>query len=108
MANNFYPTLSKAVAGTGSSANLLAAVAGQSARIWQIVVAGTAADTTVAITWTVAGVSTTMKCGFATAIPVVLPFTGAPWAIADVNTNITFTAASTSTGTIWYTQGTGG
>ena len=100
--------LSVAVTGTGSSANLIAASAGKSIRIWQLLIGGTAADTSVVITWTVGGVSTTMKCGFATAIPVILPYTGCPWAAADVGTGITFTAASTTIITAFYTKGVGG
>jgi hypothetical protein len=51
-----FPTLSVAVAGTGSSANLIASTAGQSIRVWQLVITGTVADT-VSITFTAAGTS---------------------------------------------------
>jgi hypothetical protein len=69
MASQYFSTLSVAVAGTGSSANLVASSAGQGIRIWQILVAGTS----------------------------VLPMTGVPWAISDSGTAVTFTAATTTT-----------
>lgn len=107
MASAYFPTLVKAVAGTASSANLVAAVAGQSIRIWQLIASGTAADTTGVITFTVANVSTTIKFTVGTS-PTVLPMTGVPWAMADVGTAVAFTAASTTTVTAYYTQGVGG
>ena len=107
MPNSYLPTLSVAVAGTGSSANLVAASAGQSTRVWQLVASGTAADTTGVLTWTQAGTSTSMKFTVGSS-PTVLPMTGAPWASADVNTAITFTAATTTTLTAYYTKGIGG
>lgn len=107
MANSYLPTLSVAVAGSGSSKNLLAATASQSARVWQLIMSGTAADTTGQLSWTAAGTSTTMKFTIGSS-PTVLPMTGVPWAQADVNTAITFTAASTSTLTAYYTLGQGG
>lgn len=107
MASQFFSTLSVAVAGTGASANLVAASAGQSTRVWQLVASGTAADTTGVLTWTQAGVSTSMKFTVG-ANPTIFPMTGVPWATADVNTNITFTAAATTTLTAYYTKGAGG
>jgi len=107
MPNSYLPTLSVAVAGTGSSANLVAASAGQSTRVWQLVASGTAADTTGVLGWTEAGVATSMKFTVGSS-PTVLPMTGVPWAAADVNTAITFTAATTTTLTAYYTKGIGG
>lgn len=107
MASQYLPTLSVAVAGTASSANLVGASAGQSTRIWQLVASGTAADTTGVLTWTAAGTSTSMKFTVGSS-PTIFPMTGVPWAEADVNTAITFTAASTTTLTAYYTKGIGG
>jgi hypothetical protein len=108
MANQYFPTLVAAVAGTGSSANLVASSAGQSIRIWQLLISGTAADATVVITFTAAGTATTIKAALPNAGVTVLPMTGVPWAIADVATAVTFTAASTTTVTAYYTKGIGG
>lgn len=107
MANPYFPTLSVAVAGSGSSKNLIAATTAQSARVWQMIMSGTAADTTGVLNWTVAGTSTAMKFTVGSS-PTVLPMTGVPWAQADVDTAITFTAASTTTITAYYTLGVGG
>ena len=107
MASQYLPTLSAAVAGTGSSANLVASTAGQSIRIWQLIASGTAADTTGVITFTAAGTAVTIKFTVGTS-PTVLPMTGVPWAIADVGTAVTFTAASTTTVSAYYTKGIGG
>lgn len=107
MASQYFPTLSVAVAGTGSSANLVASSTGQSIRIWQLVIGGTASDATVAITYTAAGVATTIKLPIG-ASSLLVPMTGVPWAIADTGTAVTFTAASTTTITAYYTKGIGG
>ena len=85
----------------------MAASAGQSTRIWQLVASGTAADTTGVLTWTEAGTATSMKFTVG-ANPTIFPMTGVPWAAADVNTAITFTAATTTTLTAYYTKGIGG
>ena len=105
--NGCFPTNVVAVAGTASSANLVAAVAKQSIRIWQLLISGTAADTTGVITFTVAGVATTIKFTVGTS-PTILPMTGVPWAAADVGTGIVFTAAATTTVSAYYTVGVGG
>ena len=81
MANPSFPTQSKAVA--GSSANLVAAVSGQSARIWALPIGATTNDTTAQFSYTAAGNAATVK------VPVslgttVLPFNGSPYAIGDV------------------------
>lgn len=107
MANPYFPTLSVAVAGTGSSHNLVASASGESIRIWQLIMSGTAADTTGVMTWTVAGTQTSMKFTVGSS-PTVLPMTGVPWAMADTGTGIVFTAASTTTVTAYYTIGIGG
>lgn len=107
MASAYFPTLVVAVAGTGSSANLVASSAGQSIRIWQLIASGTAADTTGVITFTAAGVAATIKFTVGTS-PTVLPMTGVPWAVADVGTAIAFTAASTTTVSAYYTKAVGG
>ena len=103
-----FPTLSVAVAGTGSSANLIAATAGQSIRVWQLLISGTAADATVVITFTAAGTATTIKAALPNAGCTGLPMTGVPWAIADVGTAVSFTAATTTTVTAYYSKGIGG
>lgn len=100
-------TLVAVVAGTGSSANLVASSSGKSIRVWQLVASGTAADTTGVLAYTVAGTATSMKFTVGST-PTVFPATGVPWAIADVGTAVTFTAASTTTLTAYYTQGAGG
>ena len=107
MAPNYLPTLSVAVAGTGSSANLVASSAGQSIRVWQLVVTGTANDT-VSLTFTVAGTATTVKVIILANTTTVLPATGVPWATADVGTAVAFTAASTTTVSAYYTKAAGG
>lgn len=107
MANPYFPTLSVAVAGTAGSTNLVASSAGQSIRVWQLVASGTAADTTGVITWTVAGVATSMKFTVGTS-PTIFPMTGAPWAQADTGTSVVFTAAVTTTVTAYYTKAIGG
>lgn len=99
--------LSVAVTGTASSANLVAGSTGKSTRIWQLVISGTAADSTVSLVWKVGGTTTTMPCAIGTA-GLILPYTGCPWMSADVATNITFTAAATTVVTAYYTQGIGG
>lgn len=101
------PTLAAAVAGTAGSANLIASTAGQSIRIWQMILSGTAADTTAQFVFTVGGTATTVKCAVG-ASPTILPATGVPWAAADVGTAVTFTAATTTTVTAYYTKGIGG
>lgn len=106
MAYNFAP-LSFAVAGTGSSANLVASSAGQSISIWQLAIAGTTNDTITA-TWTAAGTATSAKFDILANTTAVIPYTGAAWAAADVGTAISFTAASTTKVTSFYTKGTGG
>lgn len=103
MPNASFPTQSVAVAGNGSSKTLIAGTSTNGTRLWQLVASGTAADTTGVLTWTVAGVSTSMKFTVG-ANPTIFPMTGVPWAIADVNTNITFTAAAATTLTAYYTQ----
>lgn len=107
MANPYFPTLSVAVAGTGSSANLVASSAGQSTRVWQLVLSGTTTDTTGVITWTAAGTATSMKFTVGS-VPTILPMTGVPWAQADTGTAVSFTAASTTTVTAYYTKAAGG
>lgn len=99
--------LSAAVAGTGSSANLVASATGKSIRVWQLICAGTATDT-VSLVSTVAGTATTAKVQVLANTSVVLPATGVPWAAADTGTAVTFTAASTTTLTAYYTEGFGG
>ena len=101
------PALSVAVAGTGSSANLIGSSAGQSITVFQLLVAGTANDT-VSITWTAAGTSTTAKVNILANTTAVLHFGGIPWALADVGTAVSFTAASTTTVTAYYSKGQGG
>ena len=99
-------TLVAAVAGTGSSANLVASAAGKSIHIWQMLVAGTTTDTA-SIVFTQAGTATTIKVAVTNGT-AVLPYTGSAWAVADVGTGITFTAASTTTVSAYYTKGIGG
>jgi hypothetical protein len=94
------------VAGTGSSANLVASSTGKSIHVWQLLVTGTTTDT-VSIVFTQAGTATTIKVAVTNGT-IVLPYTGAPWAIADVGTGITFTAAATTTLSAYYTIGIGG
>lgn len=106
MASASLPTLVAAVAGTGSSANLVASSAGQSIRIWQLLVTGTTTDT-VSIVFTYAGTATTIKVAVTNGT-TVLPMSGVPWAVADVATAVTFTAAATTTVTAYYTKGIGG
>ena len=107
MPNPSFPLKSVAVAGTGSAANLVASAAGQSIRVWQVLVAGTANDT-ITISFTVAGNSTAAKINIAANSTVIVPFTGAPWCIADVATAVQFTAATTTTVTGYYSLGIGG
>ena len=95
-----------AVAGTGSSANLVASSAGQSIRVWQLLATGTTTDT-VSIVFTQAGTATTVKVAVTNGT-TTLPYSGAPWAVADVGTGVTFTAAATTTVVAYYTQGIGG
>src|SRR6516162_10151394 len=78
MPSSSFPTQSVAVAGTGSSANLIASSAGQSIRAWQLVASGTVADTTGVLTWTVAGTATSMKFTVGST-PTIFPMTGVPW-----------------------------
>jgi len=99
-------TLVAAVAGTGSSANLVASSAGKAIRIWQLLVSGTTTDTA-SIVFTQAGTATTIKVAVTNGT-ATLPYTGSPWAVADVGTGITFTAASTTTVSAYYTIGIGG
>ena len=106
MPNASFPTLSVAVAGTGSSANLVASSTGQSIRVWQLLI-GATTDTTAQFTYTAAGQAVTVKIPAPQGIST-LPFTGAPWAIADVGTAVQFTAASTTTLTAYYSKGVGG
>jgi hypothetical protein len=94
------------VAGTGSSANLVASAAGQSIHVWQLLVTGTTTDTA-SIVFTNAGVATTIKVAVTNGT-ATLPATGCPWCIADVATGVTFTAAATTTVTAYYTKGIGG
>ena len=108
VANPYLPTLVAAVAGTGSSASLVASTAGQSIRIWQLLISGTAADATVVITFTAAGTATTIKAALPNAGVTVLPMTGVPWAIADTGTAVAFTAATTTTVSAYYTKAIGG
>jgi len=96
-------TLVAAVVGTASSANLVASSAGQSITVWQLIVAGTAADTA-SIVFTNAGTATTIKV----TVPGILAASGVPWAVSDVGTGVTFTAAATTTVTAYYTKGIGG
>jgi hypothetical protein len=107
VASQSFPTLFTSAAGTGSSANLVASSAGQSARVWQLVMSGTATDKAT-ISFTSAGVSSTLTVQIPANGTVVLPMTGAPWAIADTGTAVTFTAASTSTVCAYYTKAIGG
>lgn len=107
MANPYFPALSVSVAGTGSSATLIGASAGQSTRVWQVLIGATTNDSTAQFTFTVAGTSTTEKCAVALGT-TVLPMTGVPWMQADVNTTITFTAASTTHFNVYYSKAQGG
>jgi hypothetical protein len=99
-------TLVAVVAGTGSSANLVASTAGQGIRVWQLLVTGTTTDTA-SIVFTVAGTATTIKVAVTNG-STVLPATGVAWAVADIGTAVTFTAAATTTVTAYYTKGIGG
>lgn len=107
MANSYFPAESVAVTGTGSSANLVASSTGQSIRLWQLLIGASTTDTTAQYSFTAAGTATTVK------VPVVqgttvLPMTGVPYAIADVGTAITFTAAAGTTFNAYYTKAQGG
>ena len=105
MASAFTSTLTAVVAGTGSSANLVASASGQGISVWQLLVNGTTVDTA-SIVFTQAGVQKTVKVTVQNGT-VVLPMSGVPWFKADVGTGVTFTAASTTTVTAYYTQGAG-
>lgn len=107
MASQYLPTLVTVVAGTGSSANLVASSTGQSIRVWQLLIVGTGADT-VTVAFTAGGVAASIKVILAVNTTFILPMTGVPWAIADVGTAVTFTAASSTTVTAYYTKGLGG
>jgi hypothetical protein len=107
MPNPYFPTQSVSVAGTGSAANLVAPSSGQGIRMWQLIASGTANDT-VSLAFTVAGTATTAKISLLANTSVVLPMTGAPWAIADSGTAVQFTAATTTTVTAYYSKGSGG
>jgi|SRR6516225_3311342 hypothetical protein len=107
MPNASFPTLSVSVTGTGSSANLVASSAGQSIRIWAILIGATTNDTTAQFTFTAAGTATTVKVPVALGT-TVLPFTGSPYAIADTGTGVTFTAATGTTFNAVYSKGLGG
>ena len=103
MASLYQPTLVAVVAGTGSSANLVASSSGQRIRVWQLLMAGTTTDTA-SIVFTTAGVATTIKVAVTNGT-AVLGNTGSPWCDADPGTAVTFTAASTSTLSAYYTKG---
>jgi len=107
MPNPYFPTLSVAVTGNAGSQNLVAASAGQSTRLWQLLIGATTNDATAQFTYTAAGTSVTMKVPVALGT-TVMPMSGAPYAIADVNTAITFTAAAGTTFNAYYTKGAGG
>ena len=104
MASQSFPTKFTSAAGTGSSANLLAAVAGNSFKVWQLAVANSGAAAAVTIVFTLDGTSQTLTVEAPASSTAVLPFSGAPWAAADVGTGVTFTAANTVTLGCYYTQ----
>src|SRR5215467_7449844 len=109
MAYSYLPSESVAVTGTGSSANLVAFSAGQSIRVWQLLVASSSSSgTSATLTWTAAGTSTTATFNVPATSTLIVPYTGAPWAIADVGTAVTFNAATTTVVTAYLTKAQGG
>ena len=104
---NYFPT--QVTSATGASGNLVASSAGQSIRVWQLVVASTnAAVQTVTVVSTTAGTSNTLTIAIASNSTVVLPMTGVTYAIADAGTAVTFTGAASVTLTAYYSKGAGG
>jgi hypothetical protein len=107
MANASFPTLSAVVTGNAGSLALVSASAGQSARLWALLIGATTNDSTAQFSYTAAGTSVTIKVPVALGT-TVLPMSGVPYAIADVNTAITFVAAAGTTFNAFYTKGQGG
>lgn len=108
MAYQYLPTLQTST--NGASGNLIAGSAGQSIRVWQIMAANsvsTAALLTVGTT--AAGNAWTMTAVVPGNSTVVLPATGVPYVIADVNTNITYAGLNgTLTIQAYFSKGAGG
>lgn len=97
-----------AAAGAGTTANLVASSSGQSITIWQLILSGSTTDT-ITLNWTAAATATAAKIFISASNgTVIMPYGGVAWAAADVGTAITFNAASTTTLTVYYTQGIGG
>lgn len=107
MANPSFPTLSVSVTGNAGSQNLVSASSGQSARLWALLIGATTNDSTAQFSYTAAGTSVTIKVPVALGT-TVLPMTGVPYAIADVNTAITFSAAAGTTFNAYFTKAQGG
>lgn len=107
MAYNFVAqTLAKA--GAGTTTNLIASATGESITVWQLILSGSTTDT-ITLNWTAAAVATSAKIFISASNgTVIMPYGGAAWAAADVATAVTFNAASTTTLTVYYTQGIGG
>ena len=108
MAYQYLPTLQTST--NGASGNLIAGSANQSIRIWQIMAANsvsTAALLTVGTT--AAGNAWTTTVAVPGNSTVVLPASGVPYVIADVNTNVTYAGVNGSlTIQAYFTKGLGG
>src|SRR5215467_248552 len=105
MPYSYLPSESVAVTGTGFSANLVASASGQSIHVWAMLVASSSSSgTSPTLTWTAAGTSTTTALNVPANSTLVIPYTGAPWCIADVKTAVSFNAPTTTIITAYVTK----
>ena len=106
MAPNYIPL--KETSASGTSGNLIAASAGQGARVYQLLVsnANTTASTAT-VSYMLSGTASTLSLFVPGQNQAILPNSGAPWAAADVGTGITFAAGQSLTFSVYYLQGAG-
>jgi hypothetical protein len=107
VAPGYLPTL--VASATGTSGNVVASSAGQSIRVWQLLLSNSnTTATTATISSTLSGVANTLTMFIGGTNQAILPSTGVPWAQADTGTGVTFAAGQSVTVTAFYTKGAGG
>jgi hypothetical protein len=107
VAPGYLPTL--VASATGTSGNVVSGSAGQSIRVWQLLLSNSnSTASTATISSTLSGVGNTLTLFVPGNNQAILPNSGVPWSQADTGTAVTFAAGQSITLTAFYTKGAGG
>jgi len=104
MAATFLPTKQATLVGTGSAATLISATNHtQAPRVWQILLANSSTGGIAAVfAYTLSGSVGTLTVEAPATSSVIVPFTGVPWILGDVNNTITCNAPTQATIQAYY------